>query len=52
MKQKEVSEEDSYNEDAMFCFVAIEEINDEGNETKVNEGNPTYDDLLFAFEQM
>lgn len=34
------SEEDPDNEDAMVCFMAIEENNDEGNETEVNDDNP------------
>lgn len=45
------SKEDPENEDAMLCFMAMEESIAEGNETEVNDG-PSYGHFLCALEEM
>lgn len=46
------TKEESKNEEAMICFVAIKENEDESSDTKVNDQNPSYDDLLCSSETM
>lgn len=44
--------EDSDNEEAMLCFIDIKKNISEDNETKVNNDNLSYDDLLWALEEI
>lgn len=45
-------EEDSDYEEAVLCFMAFQENDDESEVNNVENENPSYDDSLFHFEEM
>lgn len=47
MDEESGCEEDPDSEEAMLCFTTMEENND-----KFEDNAPTYDDLIFAFEEL